>query len=164
MLRPVVSAEDTALVKSVLGENSAAMALFGQMSVADQQHAIAVLQTLRGKGEDHPALLKAALLHDVGKAMGQPLLYRAAIVLLQAFWPAALATLANAPLTACPAWRRPFVVHAQHPQIGAAWAKEADCNSMTVALIEHHQEKPPLGFENLLDQLHQSLHEADGEN
>ncbi|OQY26479.1 MAG: hypothetical protein B6243_14220, partial [Anaerolineaceae bacterium 4572_5.2] len=135
MLRPGVSTEDLALAKSLLGENSPAMALFLRMSAADQQHAIAVLQSLRDRGEDHPPLLQAALLHDVGKAMGQPLFHRVAIVLLQTFWPAALVKLADAPLNNCPVWRRPFVVHAQHPQIGADWAKEASCNSMTVALI-----------------------------
>ncbi len=164
MLRPTVSTADLALVKSVLGKNPAAMALFWQMSAADQQHAIAVLQTLRRNGEDHPALLQAALLHDAGKALGQPLLYRIAIVLLQTFWPAALVNLANAPLNACPAWRRPFVVHAQHPKIGAAWAQEAGCNAITVSLIEHHQEKPALLPDNLFGKLHQLLYAADGEN
>jgi hypothetical protein len=164
MLRPTVSTDDLALVSSILGKNSAAMALFLRMSAADQQHAIAVLQTLRYNGEDHSALLQAALLHDAGKAMGQPLLYRIAIVLLQTFWPAALVSLANAPLNTCPAWQRPFVIHAQHPKIGAAWAQEAGCNSMTIALIEHHQEKPALLPNNLFSNLHQSLYTADGEN
>jgi hypothetical protein len=164
MLRPVVSTDDLALAKLVFGKNSAAMALFLRMNAADQQHAIAVLQTLRRKGEDHPALLQAALLHDAGKAMGQPLLYRIAIVLLQTFWPAALVNLANAPLNTCPAWRRPFVIHAQHPKIGAAWAEEAGCNSMTIALIERHQEKPALLPDSLLDKLRQSLYEADETN
>ncbi|HEY85640.1 MAG TPA: hypothetical protein G4N96_11090, partial [Chloroflexi bacterium] len=61
-------------------------------------------------------------------------------------------------------WRRPFVVHAQHPQIGADWAKEASCNSMTVALIKHHQEKPALLPDNLFNKLHKLLYTADGEN
>jgi hypothetical protein len=38
-------------------------------------------------------------------------------------------------------WRRPFVVHARHPELGARWAEEAGCSSLTVALIRRHQEQ-----------------------
>jgi len=163
-LKPSLSAQDQAMVRSVFSEHRQALGLFERMAAADQQHAIAVLQTLLARGEDHQALQQAALLHDAGKALGQPLIYRVAVVLLAVFWPAGLRQLAQVPLATCPIWRKPFVVHAQHPQIGAAWAREAGCSDLTVALIERHQEKPPQHPKTLEEQLQKALYEADGGN
>ena len=42
--------------------------LFDLMEPADQRHSVDVLRTLLGEGEEDPHLLKAALLHDVGKS------------------------------------------------------------------------------------------------
>jgi hypothetical protein len=162
-LRPSISAAELRLVETALGENPSTLTLFQRMSRSDQKHAIAVLQTLLDRGEEHPALQQAALLHDVGKALGQPILHRVIIVLLQAFWPAALAKLADAPLT-CPAWRRPFVINQQHPQIGASWAEEAGGDPLAVTLIRTHQQKPVALPTNLRERLHQLLYEADGMN
>ena len=39
-----------------------------------------------------------------------------------------------------PGWRRPFVVHARHAQVGAHWAREAGCSPSTVALIRRHHD------------------------
>ena len=38
-------------------------------------------------------------------------------------------------------WRRAFVVHAWHPEVGARWAQEAGCSALTVALIRRHQDR-----------------------
>ena len=134
--------------------------LFGRMSPNDQRHALAVAHTLQRAGYDQPALLQAALLHDVAKSMGQPILHRVLIVLLKAFWPAGLQRLSE-PVSTLPGtgqqmasegssfilhpsaftnWRRPFVIHAQHPAIGAAWTEEAGCEPLAVRLIARHQE------------------------
>jgi len=63
------------------------------MPRGDQRHSLAVLRTLLEWGETHPALLQAALLHDVGKAAA-PLSpwERALLVLTEALCPALLAT------------------------------------------------------------------------
>lgn len=130
--------------------------LFKRMPAGDQQHALAVAQTLQQAGYQQRALMQAALLHDVGKSIGQPLIHRVAIVLLQAFWPEILKRLETptAPAFLSQAsqplppdvlgdvawWRRPFVVHAQHPYIGAAWARAAGCEPLAVTLIARHQE------------------------
>jgi len=37
-------------------------------------------------------------------------------------------------------WRYPFVIHAQHPALGAAWTEEAGCEPLAVKLIARHQE------------------------
>ena len=89
----------------------------------------------------------------MAKSIGQPIPHRVAIVLFEAFWPTALQKLSASPegdngmpfvdsqIRQCAWWRRPFVVHAWHPQIGAIWAKEAGCDPQTVALILRHQDK-----------------------
>jgi hypothetical protein len=89
----------------------------------------------------------------VAKSLGQPILHRVLIVLLEAFWPAALSWLAGQREGQDPqmsqiearlrgqGWRRPFIVHAYHPLIGAAWAEAAGCEAGAVTLIRKHQEK-----------------------
>lgn len=162
-VKPTFSLEDWALVDRVLGKNGQALALFYQMNPADQRHSLAVLKTLLSWGEDHPALYQAALLHDSAKAMGQPLFHRVVIVLLKTLCPPLLAKLAAAPL-GCARWRRPFVVHASHPQIGADWAEKAHCPPLTVSLIKMHQQKPTPQPQNLSEHLHLALYKADGMN
>ncbi len=117
--------------------------LFNQMSPNDQRHALAVARTLQEAGHTNLALLQAALLHDVGKSLGQPIVHRVLIVLFNAFWPAALQELSqvSGEVAGLRWWRRPFVVHAQHPAIGATWATEAECDPLAITLIARHQEK-----------------------
>jgi hypothetical protein len=124
-------------------------------------------RTLQAAGYHQTTLMQAALLHDVGKSMGQPLLHRVLIVLFEAFWPTGLAWLSGKSASQSrqngtkyaigntsetsqfsfhPSiqkvgwWRRPFVIHAQHPMIGATWAEEAACEPLVVRLIARHQE------------------------
>lgn len=191
-----LSTNDELLIKSIL-PTVAQQQLFKRMTPNDQRHAVAVAHTLRQAGYDHAALLQAAVLHDVGKSMGQPLIHRVLIVLFNAFWPAALNWLSasgqganehldgvNSLVTSAsdrpgfrnpagfeaarprvlpgreqfsvPAdpsvalrsiswWRRPFAVHAQHPAIGAAWARQVECDPLAVSLIFRHQENLPAG-------------------
>ncbi|MCP4539040.1 MAG: hypothetical protein GY832_18045 [Chloroflexi bacterium] len=124
-----------------------AQALFRRQAIQDQHHALAVYHTLRQAGHTNPQLLAAALLHDVGKSAARlPAWQRAIIVLVERFAPRLLARLSQKEpeergqdLTNN--WRHPFIVHAQHPEIGAQWALEAGCAPLTVALIRRHQDK-----------------------
>ena len=136
-------ADDAKLVDTILA-TPAQQRLFARMPPNDQRHAIAVARSLKQAGDNDPALLQAALLHDVAKSLGQPIIHRVLIVLFEAFWPAALAWLSATPADTPAAvgwWRRPFVVHAQHPALGAAWARKAGCDSLAVSLIDAHQDR-----------------------
>lgn len=165
---------DETLVRSILPA-APQQQLFRQMAANDQRHALAVVHTLQQAGHYQLPLMQAALLHDVAKSIGQPIIHRVLIVLFEAFWPAALAWLADrsdsnriGPMetlgSETPAvnlkvaqtgqissinasllhlysrWRRPFVVHAHHPVIGARWAQEAGCDPLAVTLILSHQD------------------------
>ncbi len=162
-LHATISTDDARLVESVLGHTPAALTLFRQMSTSDRRHAIAVAKTLRAAGHTDPLLLQAALLHDVGKSLGQPLIHRVLVVLLHKYCPAALTWLADAPLE-CARWRRPFVIHTRHPQMGAVWAKEAGCSPLVVHLIAIHQQLPATLPVSSAEKLHTALYAADNEN
>ena len=146
-----------------------AQALFRRQAVQDQRHALAVYRTLCQAGRTNPQLLAAALLHDVGKAAARlPAWQRAIIVLLERFAPRLLARLGQGELPQ--GWRRPYVVHIQHPETGARWAQEAGCSPLTVALIRRHQDGLASGSSlagggvNEENQLLAALQAADSKN
>ena len=134
----------------------AQMVLFRRMPRYDQRHSLDVARTLCTAGHDHPDLLAAALLHDVAKSAGPlRLWHRVAIVLLKAFAPRWLDWLAREaePGTVLDSpvqchWRYPFYVHRVHPRVGARWAEEAGCSSLTVWLIACHQSLAGQGEEH----------------
>jgi len=162
-VRSGLTGDDQALLSSIL-TMPAQQHLFTRMPPNDQRHAMAVAHTLQQAGHTDLALMQAALLHDAGKSMGQPIIHRVLIVLFAAFWPAALKWLArdttpNLALEQISWWRRPFVIHAHHPAIGAEWAAQADCDPLAVNLIARHEE---LATEN--DDLLAALQWADNLN
>jgi hypothetical protein len=139
----------------------AQQALFRRMPRHDQRHSLDVLYTLRRRGQTDPALMQAALLHDVAKSSGIHLWQRVAVVLLKAMAPRILDWLAAAPA----GWRRGFYFHRQHPQRGAEWAAAADCDPLAVALIRHHQSPVPVEWQYSREGvLLAALQAADGEN
>lgn len=162
-----LTADDQTLVAAIL-TTPAQRQLFNRMPPNDQRHAVAVARTLQQAGYTQPALLQAALLHDVAKSLGQPIIYRVLIVLLETFWPAGLEQITNRPTADQPIGHsesfslspsllpllHPFMVHAHHPAMGAAWAKTAICEPLAVSLIARHQEilakEPGNEEENLL--------------
>jgi predicted HD phosphohydrolase len=160
----------------------AALALFCSMEIQDQRHGLDVCATLRQAGLANTDLLAAALLHDVGKAaIRLPAWQRAIIVLLERFAPRLLERLGQGepqePIRPVPSvaerslldsWRRSFVIHAHHSEIGARWAQEAGCSPLTIALIRQHQDKltndPSLTVESEKNQLLAALQAADNLN
>jgi len=137
----------------------ALFALFAGMPRADQRHALDVYLALRSGARDDADLLAAALLHDVGKAGGIPLLYRVAIVLARALGPALLSPLDHEKSW----WRRPFYVSLHHPEIGAKMIAEAGGNHRLVTFVRYHQ-NPAAGRDSLSAEdvaLLETLHQVD---
>ncbi len=134
--RPL-SAENKAQVQSVL--SSAEFALFQTVSNNEQQHGVRVLTHLQKRGAQHPSLLKAALLHDLGKARTRPtILDRCLIVLVSKLMPKT-ATAWGFDLREPFGIRRAFVTRAHHPKWGAERAIAMGSDATTVALIRWHQ-------------------------
>ena len=120
---------------------TAAWPLFDAMPHNDQHHSLNVLRALRAAGHAEPALMQAALLHDVAKSTGGvTLFHRVAVVLIKIVWPDWLARMAQAPAPARSDPRYPFWAHANHPQLGAEMAAAAGCDPLAVTLIRRHQE------------------------
>ena len=144
--RAVITAHDAALVDQLLAPvGSRASELFRRMPIDAQAHSLRVIKALQADGPTPPDLAAAALLHDVGKVAADDagaylgLWIRGPLVLLEAWRPDILARLAS-PQPAG-SLRYALFVHLAHPQIGAAWAKDAGCGPLTCWLIAHHQDK-----------------------
>lgn len=155
---------DWAEVRSILPQR--AWPLVRGMPRADRRHGLRVMRALRAAGSEHPALLQAALLHDAAKAGGGiTLFHRAAIVCLKALWPGLLVAWSRPPAPARTALRFPFWAHAHHAARGAAWAAEAGCDPLAVALIRRHQEHPLRATDDPhADRLLAALQAADDRN
>ncbi|MBC8163340.1 MAG: hypothetical protein H7Z42_19185, partial [Roseiflexaceae bacterium] len=85
-----IEPSERALVRQLL--HAREVALFERMAAFDQRHCLDVCLTLLRGGHQDPAVLRAALLHDVGKVdeAGRPipLLYYGIFVVLKKFAPA----------------------------------------------------------------------------
>jgi len=127
------TAHETA--QGVLSE--AGYALFQEMSLGDQVHALYVLRALGAVGTMSTDLAQAALLHDVGKSKGHLTLpFRVLIVFLEWVGGGLLERLALAEPTS---WRYPFYVHVHHAELGALLCEEAGCSPLMVYLVRYHE-------------------------
>jgi hypothetical protein len=148
----------------------AQMALFRQMHRSEQAHSIQVMQAVLQTSQEIPDeprrdLLRAALLHDVGKSRCPVRIWeRAVIVLSKAFLPGKVKRWdESATLGGASGWRRAFVVAQQHPAWGAQMAEEAGASPLAVALIRRHQDFRANPGGGLEDRLLQLLQAADHE-
>lgn len=135
--------------------------LFRRYSSSDQWHCYQVMMMLQTTGHDHPDLLSAALLHDVGKTcVTVSVIDRSFIVLVQWLFPQYVAKWGQGEPVG---WKRPFIVKMQHPEWGAQLAAAAGSRPLTVSLIRRHQDK--LGeIKTKADQLLHHLQWADDQN
>jgi putative nucleotidyltransferase with HDIG domain len=137
--------------------------LFQELPVPDQNHSLRVLKTLEAGGETDPDLLKAALLHDIGKAV-HPLCRweRVFTILLSGFFPGTAAAWGEKDPRGI---HRPLVVNHQHPIWGAELAQKAGSSHRVIWLIRHHEADDLTG---ILDQagveLLEKLQKADNIN
>ena len=148
-VRQFVNALDAYIRPLTPGERAEAQAwlpesawpLFDAMPRNDQRHSLNVLRTLHAAGHSEPALMQAALLHDVAKSSGGvTLFHRVAVVLIKIVWPDWFARVAQALAPPRSDPRYPFWAHANHPQLGAELAAAAGCDPLAVTLIRQHQE------------------------
>jgi len=160
---------DLELAESVL--TPAEYDLFQQMSRSDQAHSIRVLRFLLEKGQHQPDLLKAALLHDVGKSIFPLHIWeRVIIVLSKAIIPKKVSVWGSSPMDedqGFMCWRRGFIVSEQHPEWGAQMAAEASVSALTRTLIRYHHVALPVGREvdqSLEERLLRALQAADEES
>ncbi len=136
--------------------------LFLTLQPSEQAHACQVCASVLAAGFDAPALLQAALLHDIGKARHRLRLWeRVLVVLGQAAnpnWAAAWGPGAPRGL------RRAFVIAAQHPQWGAEMAAAAGAAPEVVDLIARHADPPAAQATDEQAAMLRALQAADGEN
>lgn len=127
-----VSEEEMAVLEQHLEPSQ--LDLFQGMSPIDQRHCLDVFNALLQKGHSEPDLLRAALLHDVGKR-GIRLWHRVTGVLLEAFRPTLLEKLAvNRPQS----WLYGFYIYRHHADLSAELAEHNDCSPSVVEIIRQH--------------------------
>jgi hypothetical protein len=159
-LRRPPSNEAWAEVESIL--NRAEIDLFHKLPSPDQNHSLRVFFTLKDQGEDDPDLLKAALMHDIGK-IKYPLKRweRVFAVLLNRFFPKQSQSMAwGEPV----GLKKPLVVIEQHPAWGADYAEQAGSSPTAVWLIRHHENMSPEGNSSHKETLLHKLQLADNQN
>jgi len=148
-------------VKRVLSPEE--LSLFKQLSMPDLNHSLRVLRTLEADGEGDPDLLKAALLHDLGK-IKNPLRRweRVFAVLVMAIFPERHLKWGMGEPSGI---KRALVVIQKHPEWGADLAEKAGCDPRTVWLIRYHETRLPAGSHSNDDLLLiNKLKEADNRN
>ena len=121
--------------------------LFYSMTALDQRHSLAVayiLQEMIGRKSKFnlDKLLKAALLHDIGKARAKlHMLDRVFQVLFfTLFRPLANYLADRGALYQTGYWRRILYVYKYHPQVGANLLKEIGVPGGIIYLVEHHHD------------------------
>jgi putative nucleotidyltransferase with HDIG domain len=115
--------------------------LFLGLPVNEQRHALDVLATLQGLGDDDRVLQQAALLHDMGKAGAHfSIVDRSLAVFLEAVSPAVWSRL----LQWLPDFRHRYEIYRQHAAIGAARLQELGAPEVAAVIAEHHASSPTL--------------------
>ncbi len=150
LLRPPQAEE----AQQLLGP--AEYALFQEMAPYDRAHSLRVLRRLREWHVQDPLLLRAALLHDVGKSAGGeriPLPWRGLIVLVRGR-PRLWRWLSRERPRGDP--RRPFYLYAEHARRSAELARRAGCSEEVVALISRHHDRDGGGPALLLQEADRS--------
>jgi putative nucleotidyltransferase with HDIG domain len=147
-----VTPDERADAVGILGPRLAP--LFLGLPVNEQRHALDVLTTLEGLGEDDRVLQQAALLHDIGKAAAHfSIVDRSLAVFLEAVAPSMWSRL----LRRLPDFRQRYETYRRHAAIGAARLQELGADEVAAVIAEHHAPSPTL-------ERTRRLRHADGRN
>lgn len=131
-LEPAARAEIAAIL------SASELSLFNRFSLNDQWHSYRVMKMLQEAGHHEPALLVAALLHDVGKTkLPLSIWERSLIVLASILLPRQTAVWGQGEAVG---WKRPFVVKTQHPTWSAEMAAMAGSRPQSIMLMRRHQD------------------------
>lgn len=138
------------------------LALFEQYSLADQWHSYRVLRMLCEAGHTQPDLLRAALLHDIGKSRVRlSLVDRTLIVAAEVIAPDTVKAWGQ---EMSDGWKRPFAVRAHHPAWGAEMAAAAGSTPGVVELIRRHADDGPWDESQPIEASLAALQWADDQN
>jgi len=136
--------------------------LFTKMPVPDQNHSFRVFNSVLNEGEDDEDLIKAALLHDIGKGL-HPLRRweRIFAVLVDGFSPGLAIKWGKGEPEG---FKRPLVIIRQHPIWGAELARKIGSSETVTWLIQNHENyQPPASSQRKLELLN-ILQLADNQN
>ena len=134
-LKPPLSQNDWDRIRLYL--SPVEIVLFTKMPIPDQNHSIRVFESLLEKGECDEDLIKAALLHDIGKGLHQlNRLERVFAVVVDWLSPElALSWGKGEP----EGFKSPLVIIHQHPEWGAELVTQAGGSELLVWLIRNHE-------------------------
>lgn len=123
-------------IRAVLSKRE--MGLFLQLQTSEQRHSYQVYRSLLERGIQNDDLLKAALMHDIGKVRHPLRIFdRVLIVLGKTIFPRVIDRWGHENHSD---WRRIFSVAVNHPAWGAEMAAQAGSSPRTVDLIRRHQD------------------------
>ncbi len=138
------------------------LSLFERFALNDQWHSYRVMKMLREAGHNQPALLVAALLHDIGKTkLTLSIWERSLIVLASILLPRQTAVWGQGDAVG---WKRPFVVKMQHPAWSAEMATAAGSDAQAIELMQRHQDPIAPDDQSEEAQLLRLLQWADDQN
>jgi putative nucleotidyltransferase with HDIG domain len=121
--------------------NSAEIPLFRRYTPNDQQHALRVVRHLQQINATDPSLIKAALIHDIGKTQLALTVWDRCLIVLASLLMPQRAAHWGLDESRRDSWRKPFIVKQHHARWGAEMAAAAGCDSLTIELIARHQDK-----------------------
>ena len=142
--------------------------LFLRMQASEQAHSLRLLNQLTDQGEENPDLLKAALLHDVGKIRAPLRTWeRVMIVIVKGICKDCVSRWGNGETNSLEnsrGWRRAFIIAEQHPAWGADLAAKCGTSPLAISLIARHQDQLPQGANSMEDVLLRKLQVIDDNN